>query len=113
MTFVPPHGKRPLVAVASSTGSTVDTHLGQAREFLIYGSDEGMVGLIGTRPAPRPGSGDARWEGVAEILSDCAYLLVAGVGQKPREILASSGLAVVEAEGWVTSLVRQLYIGVE
>jgi nitrogen fixation protein NifB len=97
------------VAVASSDGRTVDTHLGHAREFRIYGRDAGLVGLIGTRPAPEPGGGSARWEGLAEILSDCAYLLVASVGPKPREILAARGLAVVEAEGWVTSLVRQIY----
>ncbi|NCD26513.1 MAG: hypothetical protein EOL86_13110 [Deltaproteobacteria bacterium] len=109
--MTPPQGLRPLVAVASSTGSIVDTHLGQAREFRIYGSDAGLVGLIGTRPAPAPGGGNARWEGVAEILSDCAYLLVASVGRKPLELLASNGLTVIEAEGFVLSLVRQLYVG--
>ena len=113
MTCAPPQRTRPLVAVASSTGTTVDTHLGHAREFRIYGSDEGMVGLIGTRPAPLPGSGDARWEGVAEILSDCTYLLVAGVGRKPLELLAERGLTVIEAEGYVQSLVRQLYGGID
>lgn len=113
MTFAPPQRTRPLVAVASSTGATVDTHLGHAREFRIYGSDEGMVGLIGTRPAPQAGSGDARWEGVAEILSDCTYLLVAGVGRKPLDILAQRGLTVIEAEGYVQSLLRQLYGGIE
>lgn len=109
MTLAPPQGLRPLVAVASSTGSTVDMHLGQAREFRIYGRDEGMVGLLGTRPAPAAGGGDIRWEGLAELLSDCSYLLVASVGQKPLEILASRGITVIEAEGWVLSLVRQLY----
>lgn len=113
MTFTAPQGQRPLVAVASSTGSTVDTHLGHAREFRIYGNDQGVIGLIGTRPAPQAGSGNARWEGVAEILSDCAYLLVAGVGAKPLEILAEHGLTVIEAEGYVQSLLRQLYSGME
>ena len=109
MTFAPPQGNRPLVAVASSTGKTVDMHLGHVREFRIYGRDQGMVGLIGTRPAPSPGGGSIRWEGVAEVLSDCAYLLVASVGPKPLEVLAAKGLTVIEAEGFVLSLVRQLY----
>lgn len=113
MTFAPPQGLRPMVAVASTTGSTVDTHLGHAREFRIYGRVDGVVGLVGTRPAPEPGGGDARWEGVAEILSDCAYLLVASVGGKPMRILAERGLTVIEAEGWVLSLVRQLYSGTD
>jgi nitrogen fixation protein NifB len=109
MTFAPPQGNRPLVAVASSTGKTVDMHLGHVREFRIYGRDQGMVGLIGTRPAPTPGGGSIRWEGVAEVLSDCAYLLVASVGPKPLEVLTAKGLTVIEAEGFVLSLVRQLY----
>jgi nitrogen fixation protein NifB len=96
------------VAVAS-TGKTVDMHLGQAREFRIYGRDQGMVGLIGTRPAPAPGGGSIRWEGVAEVLSDCTYLLVASAGPKPVAVLAAQGLTVIEAEGFVLSLVRQLY----
>lgn len=102
-----------MVAVASTTGSTVDTHLGHAREFRIYGRDEGVIALVGTRPAPEPGGGDARWEGVAEILSDCAYLLVASVGRKPMQVLADRGLTVIEAEGWVLSLLRQIYDGTD
>ncbi|ACU88957.1 NifB/NifX family molybdenum-iron cluster-binding protein [Desulfomicrobium baculatum] len=109
MTYPPPQAHRPLVAVASSTGKTVDMHLGQASEFRIYGRDQGMVGLIGTRPAPAPGGGSIRWEGVAEVLSDCTYLLVASVGPKPVAALAAQGLTVIEAEGFVLSLVRQLY----
>jgi nitrogen fixation protein NifB len=42
-----------------------------------------------------------------------AYLLVASVGGKPMRILADRGLTVIEAEGWVLSLVRQLYSGTD
>lgn len=106
-----PAGARPFVAVTSGDAMEVDMHLGQAPQFLIYGPKNGAVGLIGTRPAPAPGSGAARWEGVAEILSDCAYLLTASVGQKPREVLESKGLTVIVAEGGVDGLVDGLYGG--
>jgi nitrogen fixation protein NifB len=106
-----PSGIRPCVAVTSSDASVVDTHLGQAQQFLIYGPKNGTVSLLGTRPAPAPGSGPARWEGVAEILSDCMYLLVASAGHKPREVLAAHGLTVIIAEGGVDGMVDGLYDG--
>lgn len=106
-----PRGPRPFVAVTSSDARVVDTHLGHASQFLIYGPQDGAVSLIGTRPAPAPGSGPARWEGVAEILSDCTYLLVASCGESPRRTLQASGLTVVVADGGVDSLVDTLYGG--
>lgn len=106
-----PSGIRPYVAVTSSDASMVDMHLGQAPQFLIYGPKDGAVSLLGSRPAPAPGSGAARWDGVAEILSDCAYLLVASAGQKPREALEATGLTVIVAEGGVDGLVDGLYGG--
>ena len=106
-----PGGTRPFVAVTSSDAMEVDLHLGQAPQFLVYGPKNGTVGLIGTRPAPAPGSGAARWEGVAEILSDCAYLLTASAGQKPREALEITGLRVLVAEGGVDGMVDGLYGG--
>ena len=69
------------------------------------------MALMGPRPAPAPGRGAARWEGVAEILSDCAYLLTASAGQKPREALEITGLRVLVAEGGVDGMVDGLYGG--
>lgn len=106
-----PSGQRPFVAVTSSDASVVDIHLGQASQFLIYGPQNGTVCLIGTRPAPAAGSGPARWEGVAEILSDCMYLLTASAGPKPREALAARGLTVVVGDGGVDGLVDGLFGG--
>ena len=48
---------------------------------------------------------------VAEILSDCAYLLVASCGQSPRKSLQAAGLTVIVAEGGVDGLVDKLYGG--
>lgn len=104
---------RPNVAVASSNGMEVDLHLGHAVRFLVYGprSQDGLVGLIGARPAPEPGGGDARWHAVAETLCDCFALLVSSAGQRPRMLLAESGLRVLPNEGGVEGLVDALYGG--
>lgn len=114
-----PGGDRPCVAVASSDGFDVDEHLGHARQFLVYGpraghSAELMTGpveLLGVRPAPPAGSGDARWEALAAVLSDCAYLLVSSAGQRPVEYLATRGLRVIQTEDNIEGLVDVLYGG--
>ncbi|WP_022662424.1 NifB/NifX family molybdenum-iron cluster-binding protein [Paucidesulfovibrio longus] len=93
-----PSAERPNVAVCSASGMEVDLHLGQAPQFLIYGRREGLPVLLGTRTAPEPGSGSARWEKVAELLPDCFALLAAGAGESPRKSLAAKGLKVLLAE---------------
>ncbi len=104
---------RPNVAVASSNGMEVDLHLGHAAQFLIYGprTQDGLVGLLGARLAPDPGGGDERWRAVAEALCDCFALLVSSAGQRPRTLLAESGLRVLPNEGGVEGLVDALYGG--
>lgn len=106
-----PGGDRPFVAVASSDGFDVDEHLGHARQFLVYGPKDGPVGLLGVRPAPPAGSGDARWEALAAVLSDCAYLLVSSAGQRPVDYLAGKGLRVIQTEDNIEGLVDVLYGG--
>ncbi len=118
-----PGGDRPYVAVASSDGFDVDEHLGHARQFLVYGPTgvppdnspdspmDGPVGLLGVRPAPPAGSGDARWEALAAVLSDCAYLLVSSAGQRPVDCLAVRGLRVIQTEDNIEGLVDVLYGG--
>ncbi len=118
-----PGGDRPYVAVASSDGFDVDEHLGHARQFLVYGPTgvppgnspdnlmDGPVGLLGVRPAPPAGSGDARWEALAAVLSDCAYLLVSSAGQRPVDCLAARGLRVIQTEDNIEGLVDVLYGG--
>jgi nitrogen fixation protein NifB len=107
-----PTAARPNVAVLSSNGMEIDLHLGQAIKALIYGPrEDGLACLLGTRDLPEPGSGDTRWQQVAEILSDCFALLASSAGQKPREILGRHGLAVLLLEDNVEGSVDVLYGG--
>ncbi len=107
-----PTTDRPNVAVLSANGMDIDLHLGQAIKALIYGPrEDGLACLLETRDLPEPGSGDNRWQQVAEILHDCFVLLAASAGQKPREILGRHGLAVLLLEDNVEGTVDVLYGG--
>ncbi len=107
-----PTEARPNVAVLSSNGMDIDLHLGQAIKALIYGPrEDGLACLLGTRDLPEPGSGDSRWQQVAEILKDCFVLLAASAGQKPRDILGRHGLAVLLLEDNIEGTVDVLYGG--
>ena len=107
-----PTTARPNVAVLSSNGMDIDLHLGQAIKALIYGPrEDGLPCLLTTRDLPEPGSGDNRWEQVAEILADCFVLMAASAGQKPRDILGRQGLTVLLLEDNVEGTVDVLYGG--
>ncbi|MBV5316582.1 MAG: hypothetical protein JZU50_02125 [Desulfobulbaceae bacterium] len=107
-----PSAERPRVAVASATGLEVDLHLGQASTLLIYGPrDDGLTCLLETRKAPAAGSGETRWEQLAEVLPDCFALLAASAGQRPREVLAGRGIRVIITEENIEGSVEVLYGG--
>ncbi len=107
-----PSVERPRVAVASSTGMDVDLHLGQAKTLLIYGARaDGLTCLLETRQAPDPGSGETRWEQLADTLHDCFVLLAASAGQRPREVLAGRGIRVLITEENIEGTVDVLYGG--
>lgn len=105
-----PSGRHVNVAVASEEGMEVDTHLGQADRFLIYGPrEDGLPCLLGTRTAPPPGGGSARWEELAMTLSDCFALLAAGAGDNPRKALGAHGVQVLVTDADVVGAVEVLY----
>ncbi len=108
---------RPNVAVASSGGLEVDLHLGQAIRFLIFGprQGDGLPSLLGTREAPEPSGGahdgNARWNALADTLSDCFAVLASSVGANPRTVLAGRGITVLTTEADVQAAVDTLYGG--
>lgn len=107
-----PSGRRVNVAVASSGGMDVDTHLGQAGRFLVYGPrEDGLACLLGTRAAPPAGGGSARWEELAMTLSDCFAVLVSGAGEAPRKALGGHGIGVLVTEAEVEGAVDVLFGG--
>lgn len=92
--YIMPDAQRPYVAVATSNGELIDTHLGHARRLLVYQNDHGLVTMKETREAPPKGGGDDRWKSLGEVLADCKILMVASAGDNPQRVLQESGITV-------------------
>jgi nitrogen fixation protein NifB len=103
--------EKPYVAAVSMEGLFVNRHLGDAAGIWIYARENGAAVLREQRSAPAPGSGDARWEALAEILSDCCALLVSHCGQNPKKILEARGLPVITAEGLIADIALPIMEG--
>ncbi|MGB5685713.1 MAG: radical SAM protein [Candidatus Electrothrix sp.] len=113
-TILPkPSKERPNVAVVSASGMDVDLHLGQADRVLIYGPrEDGLACLLESRTAPEVGSGDSRWQALAEeCLFDCFALLASNAGQNPQKILEDMGIKVLLTEENIEGTVEVLYGG--
>jgi len=96
-----PDDDRPYVAIASQEGMLVNLHLGEATRLMIYGRAEKDFYFVETRPTPKPGSGQARWQALAHILMDCRAVLASGIGESPKTILEQAGIRPVEMYGFI------------
>ena len=105
LTFV----ERPYIAVTSSDGISINQHLGEVSNFRIYRLHKGNVELLEKRPVVF--TGNNRWEDISETLSDCAALLVNGIGPTPLDILKGNGLFVEAVDGLVQKNVEALFFG--
>ena len=103
--------RRQNVAVATLEGIFINQHLGEAYRLLVYGEKDGTIQLLGERPAPEPGGGNLRWEQIALAISDCHTLLVSGVGEMPKSILADSGVETLVVEGLIDEAVTAVLTG--
>jgi nitrogen fixation protein NifB len=107
-----PTADKPNVAVVSSNGVEIDTHLGQAQQVLVYGPrEDGLACLLEVRNAPAPGSGSARWNRLAMILRDCFVLLAAQAGDTPRRILSENNISVMISDDHIEGIVDVFYGG--
>jgi nitrogen fixation protein NifB len=106
-----PAAKRPYVAVATQEGVLVNQHLGEAREFQIWGLEGERYQLIENRKAPTSGGGIRRWHQLAKILADCRAVLISGIGPTPADILEKSGTLPVEASGFIEEGLAAIYQG--
>ncbi len=106
-----PQQNRPHVAVASREGVLVNSHLGDARSLRIYRREDERIECFEERSTPPVGGGVARWQRLADGLSDCFALLVSGIGSRPTEVLMKAGIRVVTMEGLIEQAVTDLYSG--
>jgi len=103
--------KRPLVAVATREGMLVNRHLGEADRLYLYDPWSGNPAPVDIRATPASGSGDQRWHELAATLKDCSLLLVNGVGNSPKTILAEHGIEVRELEGLIAQAITTIRCG--
>jgi nitrogen fixation protein NifB len=104
-----PSAERPYVAAASREGLFVNRHLGEASSFHIVVLENGRPVLKERRPAPEPGTGDARWEALADTLRDCFAILCGDCGENPRRILERRGFALFRGEGLINDIAGYLF----
>jgi nitrogen fixation protein NifB len=97
------------IAVASSDGISVNTHLGQASDFYIYGLVKGNVKLVEKRSISYIRQKENRWTELANALSDCSIVLVSQVGDTPLRILEEKNILVKAVEGYVHEIVPSLF----
>jgi nitrogen fixation protein NifB len=101
-----PGEKRPYFALASHEGLLINQHIGEAKQFWIFETDETGTMLVEKREAPESGAGSQRWYELADTLHDCAVVFTSAVGQTPRRILEHQGVRVVEAVGLASDAMR-------
>ncbi|EIC23612.1 NifB/NifX family molybdenum-iron cluster-binding protein [Thiorhodovibrio frisius] len=87
------------IAVASQEGLIVDTHFGHARQFLIYEVSGETCELLERRAVEQYCVGgqsmSSAIDGILAAVSDCHAVLVAMIGEPPRERLAAIGVQAV------------------
>ncbi|MBD3315548.1 MAG: radical SAM protein [Chitinivibrionales bacterium] len=106
-----PSDERPYVAAATQEGYLINEHLGRATEFLIYRAGVRGAECIERRTAPAPGGGDARWDELADRLSDCFALVASVAGPRPQRLLEERGIHVHIGSGLITDALESLFSG--
>jgi nitrogen fixation protein NifB len=104
-----PDEYRPYIAVGSHEGLLVNQHLGEAKFIRIFDPETGDE--LEQRIAPAPGSGAQRWIDLANLLHDCAALLISGIGPKPMQIMVKEGLRVTVMEGMIEDALNDIRQG--
>ena len=102
---------RHTIAVASSTGKSLDSGFGYTPFFFVYTVDGDDVTFV--RKIPTSGLQDstvggghrARIEAIADLLADCDTVAVSEIGDMPRSVLEGRGIRVVVGSGDVRSAV--------
>ena len=108
---VPYDENKPYVAVATLEGVLVNQHLGDADELTVYQSLDDGFEIVEKRKTPARGTGDKRWQELAQILNDCRSILVSGAGTNPIVVLGAAGLKVDIAEGLIAESLENIYNG--
>ncbi|MDR3128633.1 MAG: hypothetical protein LBU03_00025 [Tannerellaceae bacterium] len=109
-----PNDKPLRIAVASFEGMLVNLHLGEAKKLFIFELVGDAFHHLDTRPTPPKGQGDDRWLALLNLtIPDCHAILVAGIGDTPKRILAQHGIRVIEMEGLISDGLNAVFHNAE
>ncbi len=104
-----------LVAVATRGGGRINEHFGHAREFQVYEVSPAGIRLTGHRRVDQYCQGgwgeDATLDGVLATLAGVTGVLVAKIGDCPRDSLAQAGIEASQehAYDWIESGIAAWY----
>ena len=104
-----------LAAVATSGGGRINEHFGHAREFQIYEVSSAGIRFVEHRRVEQYCQGgwgeDATLDGMLAMLAGVACVLVAKVGECPRQSLRSAGIEASQdyAYEWIESGIAAWY----
>jgi nitrogen fixation protein NifB len=102
-----------LVAVATKGSGLVNQHFGHAKEFQIYEVDGKEVHFVAHRKIDhycQGGYGEqATLENIIEAIADCKAVLVAKIGDCPKEKLHAAGIETVESYDVIEKVALEFY----
>lgn len=102
-----------LVAVATKGGGLVNQHFGHAKEFQIYEVDGNGATFVGHRKIDlycQGGYGEeATLENIIQAIADCKAVLVAKIGECPKEKLQKVGIQAVETFDVIEKAAGEFY----
>ncbi len=99
------------IAIASSSGETVDQHFGKTVTFYIYSLNEIGVVLEEQREVTPLSTGDKnhpfdpeRFTALFAKLSDCKRVYCTKIGDRPKEELTKRGIETIEFTGRIEEI---------
>ncbi len=101
--------QKPNIAVCTTDGKYVDLHLGAAPQLWIYTWKNDQVELLEKRPVES--NIENRWDALASKIPDCHYLLVAGVGGSPLQVLDTYNIETIALEGSIAETLKHMFQG--
>ena len=107
------------IAVASKSGTEVDQHFGHAERFLIYDFNQGLPQQVDEVLVEKYCSFDPdhpfrqrQFAAIIEALQGCRAVVIAMIGEYPRQELEKAGLAHVVAVGPIGAALRAAHAAV-
>ncbi|MFB2644739.1 nitrogenase cofactor biosynthesis protein NifB [Raphidiopsis sp. BLCC-F218] len=108
-----PNRLKILVAVATKGGGLVNQHFGHAKEFQVYEVDGNEVRYVSHRRIDQYCQGgygeEATAENIIKAIADCQAVLVAKIGNCPKEKLHAAGIQTVESYDLIEKVALEFY----